>query len=303
MAEMLPSVKYKIKPQGGNNNHMIRIFVDSVSDMPDEYLEKYNITMIPLTVNLNGLSHEDRSGLTLDEFFDEIRKTDTFPTTSAPAPYTFIQSFQPAVDAGDSVICFTMSSASSSTYQSACMAKAEFPDAKIDVIDTKCAGMGQGINAITAARMALAGKDHDEIVAASQKRVPQLKTLVLLETMEFLRRGGRISAAKAMMASMLSIKPVIEYMASTDGNIELVHRSRGFEKSMKWMVEQVQSLKKDFSDSLLVIEYSTDPKPAYTIKAMLEKVYKLSEVIVTPIGKVVGAHVGPQAMGIFFEMD
>ena len=282
---------------------MIRIFVDSVSDMPDEYLEKYQITMVPLTVNLNGLSYDDRGGLTLDEFFAEIRRTDTFPTTAAPAPHKFIQMFRPAVEAGDSIICFTMSSASSATYQSACLAKAEFPGAKIDIIDTKCAGMCQGINAITAARMALAGKSHDDIVATSQKRVPQLKTLVLLETMEFLRRGGRISAAKATLASVLSIKPVIEYMASTDGNIELIHRSRGFEKSMKWMVELVQSLKKDFTDSLLVIEYSTDPAPALTAKAMLEKVYKLGEVIITPIGKVVGSHVGPQAMGIFFEMD
>ena len=282
---------------------MVKIFVDSVSDMPDEYLDKYNITMIPLTVNLNGFSYDDRSGLTLDEFFNEIRRTDTFPTTAAPTPHRFIQEFQPAVDAGDSIICFTMSSASSATYQSACLAKAEFPNAIIDVIDTKCAGMCQGINAITAARMALSGKTHSEIVAASRKRVPQLKTLVLLETMEFLRRGGRISAVKARMASVLSIKPVIEYMASTDGNIELIHRSRGFNKSMEWMVELVQSLKKDFSDSLLVIEYSTDSGPARAVKAMLEKVYKLGEVIITPIGKVVGSHVGPMALGVFFEMD
>jgi EDD domain protein, DegV family len=281
---------------------MIRIFVDSVSDMPDEYLEKYGINMIPLTVNLNDLSYDDRSGLELDEFFDEIRRTNTFPTTAAPAPAKFIEEFQPAVAAGDSIICFTMSSASSATYQNACLAKSEFPDAKIDIIDTKCAGMGQGINAITAARMALSGKSHDEIVVASQKRVPQIKTLVLLETMEFLRRGGRISAAKAKLASVLSIKPVIEYMASAGGNIELIHRSRGFEKSMKWMVELAQSLKKSFSDSLLVIEYSTDPKPAQIMKSMLEKIYKLSEVIITPIGKVVGSHVGPQAVGIFFEV-
>ena len=282
---------------------MIKIIVDSVSDMPDEYLQKNNITMIPLTVNLNGVSHEDRSGLSLDEFFDEIRSTNVFPTTAAPAPQEFIQAFRSAVDAGDSVICFTMSSNSSSTYQSACLAKAEFPDAKIDIIDTKCAGMCQGINAITAMRMALSGKSHDEIVAASKKRVPRLKTLVLLETMEFLRRGGRISATKARLASVLSIKPVIEYMASTDGGIELIHRSRGFEKSMKWVVELTQSLKKNFSDSLLVIEYSTDPAPAYAIKAMLEKAYNLGEVIITSIGKVVGTHVGPQAVGIFFEMD
>ena len=282
---------------------MVKIIVDSVSDMPEEYLLKYNITMIPLTVNLNGVNHEDRSGMTLDEFFDEIRRTDSFPTTSAPAPYEFVQAFQAAVSEGDSVICFTMSSASSATYQSACLAKSEFPDAKIDVIDTKCAGMAQGINAITAARMALAGKSHEEIVLASQKRVPQLKTLVLLETMEFLRRGGRISAAKARLSSVLSIKPVIEYMASTDGNIELIHRSRGFKKGMAWMVEMMQSLKKDCADSLVVIEYSTDPAPAYTIKSMLEKVYTLGEVIIAPIGKVVGAHVGPQALGIFFEVD
>ncbi len=282
---------------------MIRIFVDSVSDMPDEYLRKYDITMIPLTVTLNGLSYEDRSGLTLDKFFDEIRNKNIFPTTAAPAPYKFIEAFRPAVDAGDSVICFTMSSASSSTYQSACLAKAEFPDAKIDIIDTKCAGMCQGINAIEAARMARSGKNHEEIMAASQKRVPRLKTLVLLETMEFLRRGGRIGVAKATLASLLSIKPVIEYMAATDGNIELIHRSRGFRNGLKWMVELTQSLKKDFTDSLLVIEYSTDPEPANIMKAMLEKVYKLGEVIITPIGKVVGSHVGPQAVGIFFEMD
>ena len=282
---------------------MIKIIVDSVSDMPDEYLQKYGITMVPLTVNLNGHSHEDRSGLTLDAFFEEIRRTNTFPTTAAPSPHKFIEVFRTAVEAGDSVICFTMSSASSSTYQSACLARAELPNAKIDIIDTKCAGMCQGINAITAARMIEAGMTHEEIVDAAQKRVPRLKTLVLLETMEFLRRGGRINAAKAKLASVLSIKPVIEYMASTDGGIELIHQSRGFEKSMKWMVELTQSLKKDFSNSLLAIEYSTDPAPAYAVKAMLEKVYKLGEVIITPIGKVVGTHVGPKAVGIFYEVD
>ena len=282
---------------------MIKFIVDSVSDMPDDYMEKYNITMIPLTVNLGDNSYEDRSGITVDEFFAEIRSTNTFPTTAAPAPHQFIQAFESAVNSGDSIICFTMSSASSSTYQSACLAKAEFPDAKIDIIDTKCAGMGQGINAILAARMALSGKSHEEIVVASQKRVPRLKTLVLLETMEFLRRGGRISATKARLASVLSIKPIIEYMASTDGNIELIHRSRGFKQGMMWLVEQMQTLKKDLSDSLLVIEYSTDPEPAHAMKAMLEKVYNLGEVIVTPIGKVIGAHVGPKALGVFFEMD
>ena len=282
---------------------MIRIFVDSVSDMPDEYLEKYNITMIPLTVNLNDNSYDDRGGLTLDKFFDEIRHTNTFPTTAAPPPYMFIQEFQRVADAGDSIICFTMSSASSSTYHNACLAKSEFPDTKIDIIDTKCAGMGQGMNAILAARMALAGKPHDEIVAESRERVPRLKTLVLLETMEFLRRGGRIGATAARLASLLSIKPVIEYMAATSGSIELVHRSRGFKQGLKWIVELTQTLKKDFSDSLLVIEYSTDPEPAYTLKSMLEKVYTLGEVIITPIGKVVGTHVGPQAVGIFFEID
>ena len=282
---------------------MIRIIVDSVSDMPEEYLRKYGITMIPLTVNLNGRSYEDRRGLTLSEFFQEIRSTDTFPTTAAPAPYSFVQEFQTAVDSGDSIICFTMSSDSSSTYQSACMAKSEFPNAKIDIIDTKCAGMCQGMNAILAARMAQQGKGHDEIVAISQARVPRLKTIVLLETMEFLRRGGRISATKARIASLLSIKPVIEYMASTDGSIELIHRARGFEAGMRWMANLAQSLKKDFSNSLLVIEYSTNPEPAYAMKSMLEKIYKLGEVIITPIGKVVGSHVGPQAVGIFFERD
>ncbi|MDL2220877.1 DegV family protein [Eubacteriales bacterium OttesenSCG-928-N14] len=282
---------------------MIKIFVDSVSDMPDEYLERYNITMIPLTVNLGGLSYEDRSGLTLDEFFAEVRRLDEFPTSAAPAPQKFIDAFRPHVEAGDDILCFTMSSASSATFTSATLAKAEYPDANIAIIDTKCAGMCQGINAITAARLIESGKGFDEVVAASQKRVPRLKTLVLLETMEFLRRGGRISATTARLASLLSIKPVIEYMASTDGNIELIHRSRGFQKGMKWMVELTQSLKKDFSNSIVVIEYSTDPKPAYEIKSMLEKVYQLGEVIIAPIGKVVGTHVGPKAVGVFFEMD
>ena len=281
---------------------MIKIIADSVSDLNAELQEEYGITVVPLTVNIGKDSYLDMIEINQKRFFEILEADDKIsPKTAAPTPEAYKQVFQEEIEKGNSVICFTVSSASSSSCQSATIAKEMIGKGKIDIIDTKTAGLGEGINAIEAAKLAKAGVAHEEIVQQSLQRVEKMQTIVLMDTMEYLKRGGRISAAKAKLASLLNIKPIIQYMPAKGGEIDLIHRARGFKNGMKWLTEYAKSLRADMSKITLGIAYANDKSELEQFLDMLKRSISFQKVIVAQIGCVVGSHVGPGGVGIFFE--
>lgn len=281
---------------------MVKIIADSVCDLAFDVLEEYNIDIVPLKVTMmDGITYDDRIELSIEEFYRQLKSSDGVPKTAASGPIAYKKAFQKAFDEGaDSIICFTMSSNASAAFQNASLAAQEL-DGKIDIVDTRTASCGTGLNVYEGARLAKAGVDHDEIYRLSVDRVQRLRTLVLLDTMEYLAKGGRISGTAAAMGSILRIKPIIQFMRN--GKIGLLHRARGMKRGMDWLVDYCCSLRKDFSDTLLYVAYAEQKDIAYRFLDMMRERTRVGEVLLSGIGSVVGTHIGTTGVGVFFEED
>ncbi len=277
---------------------MIKIIADSTCDLPEEMFSRYDITTIPLKVSIANKTYDDKTGITTPELFALIQQYNEMSVTSAPAPEEYRKLMQEAVQNGDSVICTTISSGLSASYQSAMIAAA-MVEGDVHVVDTRTASLGSGMITLLAARLTEAGGKVEDIVRACREKVSRQRTLILLETVEFLRRGGRIGSVAARMAGLLGIKPIINVMK--DGTNEIIHKTRGTQKGMEWIVNYILETARDLKQQTIGIAYSSAEAPALKFKEMLERHIKPQEVLMTQLGSVVGTHIGPNAFGVFWE--
>ncbi|MEA4934166.1 MAG: DegV family protein, partial [Lawsonibacter sp.] len=212
----------------------------------------------------------------------------------------FYTAFKKEIDAGNSVVCITVSSGISGTYQSACVAKDMLGSGtQIDVLDSKACGITLGIAAIKAARLAKQGLSHEVIAAETKTRLGKMHTLVLLDRLDFLAMGGRINDIVAKAAGLLNIKPVISFNAK--GEIVVVHKAIGFKKGMQWLKDQAVRYGKDFSNSILGFAYGENTIKAEELLAAIRGVINVGEVIIARIGCVIGTYTGVSGVGLFFE--
>ena len=191
---------------------MVKVFADSTSDLDAPIAEKEGVGIIPLTVTLGEESFDDGAGVSFLEMSRRIEAEHIVPKTAAPSPQRFYDAFLPELQKGNTVLCFCVSSGISSTYQNACIARDQLKDVgRVDVIDSKACGISIGISAVLAARAGRAGLDHDTVYAQGLRRVSKMETLVLLDDLDYLVMGGRISALAAKAVSIMNIKPVITF--------------------------------------------------------------------------------------------
>jgi DegV family protein with EDD domain len=277
---------------------MIKIIADSTCDLPEDMLEHYDIETIPLKVSIAGKTYVDKSEISTNELFALIQKHNEMSVTSAPSPEQYRIAMEAAVKQGNSAIITTCSSGLSASYQSALVA-AQMVDGKVDVVDTRTASLGSGMIALFAARLAAEGKAHDEIVQQSREKVSRQRTLLLVDTVEYLRRGGRISAVAARMAGIMGIKPIINVLK--DGTNAVIHKARGYQKGMEWMLNYVLETARELKDQTIGIAYSSVEAPARKFKEMIERHVQVKEVLFCGLGSVVGTHVGPNAFGVFWD--
>ncbi len=277
---------------------MIQIVADSTCDYPKELNIESQVVTIPLKVTINGINYDDKVELSNEAFFQLLPTAETLPITAAPSPEQYRKVFEEMTKRGDSVLCFTCSSRLSASYQSAVIAK-DMVEGKIDIIDTRTAALGSGMMVIDALQHRSEGKSHEEIVDLCRGRVSRMCTLILLDTVEYLKKGGRINPLAARMASVLSIKPIIHVMK--DGTNEVIHKARSFQKGMEWVREYVMEHSFNLPQQSLGIGYSSSPQPAYRFLAFLQGKFKPKEVWMATIGSVVGTHIGPGAFGVFWE--
>lgn len=277
-----------------------RIFTDSCCDLGKELLAQLEVGMSPLGVDFGDRFVLDGE-LDLKEFYDGMR-TGVLSTTSAVNPEGWIEKMEPALSAGEDVLILAFSSGLSTTYQSAVIAADElaqkYPEQKIRVIDTLAASVGQGLLVWNAAKQRQAGKTMDEVcewVMANRDRVAHWVTV---EDLKYLKRGGRISAATAVVGTMLSIKPVIH--VDDEGKLSNVDKCRGRKASINYLLDKLGSTIVPEGLEAVFLSHADCLADAQHIEAVAKEKWGVKEFIITDIGPVIGSHTGPGCLALCF---
>lgn len=270
----------------------VRIVTDSACDLPEPLCEELGIEVVPLTIRFGDREFVDRKELSTDAFWRELEASSVLPETSAPSVGAFEETFRRLADDGaDGIVCINLSPRLSATMQSAQVAaKALDGQTPVKIIDSLSASMGIGNLALYAARRARAGASLDEIVNEVETRRHHGHVFAALDTLEYLRKGGRIGGAQAMLGSMLSIKPIISVV---EGAVEPAGRVRTRSKALRFLVDQIPTGKVE-----LISVLHADAPDLDEFLAMLTPAVPDAEVIVGKIGPVIGVHTGPRVMGI-----
>ena len=275
----------------------IRIIVGSTADVTPAV--RARVDVVPLTIHFGETEYID--GVTIDSktFYEMLVESDVLPTTSQATPFAFEKAFRAAVEAGDEVVCITCTSKLSGTYQSAVIAAEEFPG-KVHVVDSRSIAIGEAILAEYALSLVDRGMSAQEVVWKLMQKREKVRVLALLDTLEYLKKGGRISATAAIAGGILNIKPVI---AITDGEIRVLGKARGSRQGNNLLVQEIgKAGGVDFSkplllgytglSDLLLKKYVSDSAALWQ-----DQVEKLE---VAVIGSVVGTHAGPGAVAVAF---
>lgn len=279
----------------------IKLIIDSASDIPVSYAAEHSMTYLPLPVTIGEKQYLSGVDITPQEFYEILIESDCLPVTSQVSPFGFEQAFRSALEQGDTPVAITLSSKLSGTYQSACIAAANF-DGKAFVVDSLNVSLGEAVLVYYAERLIAQGLSAPELVAELERAKKRIKVIALLDTLEYLKKGGRISAASALVGGMLSIKPVIAIM---DGEVQLIGKARGSKQGNNLLNELITSshgvdffmpLTLGYSgmSDLLLQKYITDSRRLWE--------GRIDTLPVLAIGATIGTHAGPGAIGVaFFE--
>lgn len=273
----------------------VRIIVDSTADLIPEL--KSRVTAVPLTVHFGEQEYIDGVTITPEEFYKKLASTKDLPSTSQATPYSFNEAFEEAVEAGDTVVAIILSSGLSGTYQSATIGAAEFAG-KVFVVDSRNVAIGAGALVEYAFRLVDAGMEAEQIAAELTAAREKLHLMTVVDTLEYLQRGGRVSKAVAVAGGMLSIKPILGM--NSEGKLEMVGKARGNKVANAQMNKKALELDIDFSMPVMVGYTGTSDE-------LMQKYLKESAEFfgdhaygISLVSAVVGTHAGPNAVAIAF---
>jgi DegV family protein with EDD domain len=273
----------------------VRVVTDSSCDLPDEIVERLGIEIVPLTIRFGTEELVDRKELSATEFWRRLESAQKLPETAAPSAGAFETAFRALVaDGAEGIVCINLSSKLSATMQSAQVAAKSLADTcPVVVVDSLTASMGVGSLAVSAAQQAAAGSTLDEIVRETTSQRDRTKLFGALDTLEYLRKGGRIGAAQAMLGSMLSIKPVIELR---DGIVEEAGKVRTRSKSLRTLADFVgrQPVER------LAVLHGNAPDLDELLD-LVQAYVPRDEIMVGTVGPVIGTHTGPRVIGVTFQ--
>lgn len=277
----------------------VRIVTDSACDLRGDEVDRYGIEVVPLSIRFGDKEYVDREELSVSEFYRLLAASDTLPETAAPAPGKFDAAFRRQLDAGATgVVCINLSAALSATMQSAQTAadnlKSELPDADVHVVDSRSITAGLGSIVIAAARMGEAGSTAEEIVDAVEGLSDRTQVFGTLDTLDNLKKGGRIGGAQALLGSMLSIKPIIDI---SSGEVEEAGKQRTRKKALGWLRDKL--IEVGPVENLAVMH--GDAPDIDVFLAMIADVVDVESIRIEKIGPVVGTHGGPRVMGMAFQ--
>lgn len=275
----------------------VAIVVDSTAYIPPELVQEHDIHVIPQILNWAGESLLDDVDITPEQFYRRLQTAAEMPTTSQPSAGEFHDFFAHVAATADSIVAVLISQPLSGTQASA-HAAAEMMDGNpIEIVDSRSSSMGLGYMALAAARAAANGAGHVEAAAAARALVPHMRVIFVVDTLEFLHRGGRIGGARRLLGSMLSIKPVLHLV---DGKIEPLASVRTRRKAVNYMLEVAEQEMQGRQDVKAAVIDAVAPEEADLIYNEVKARLRPTELIRASLSPVIGAHVGPGAVGLVY---
>ena len=275
----------------------IRIVTDSSCDLPESVVIDHDISVVPLSIRFGDEEFIDREQLSTSEFWARCAQQDTLPETAAPAPGQFEATYRRlAADGAKGIVVVSLSGALSATMQSAELAARSVADTiPVRVVDSRTVSLGVGSIALACARLAADGGTLDEVEAAARDRAARTHVLGALDTLENLKKGGRIGNAKALLATALAIKPIIEVI---DGQVEQGGKQRTRSKALKFLVEKVREYEGRIGEIAVL---QADCSDVDQFVEMLRPFHD-GEILVGDIGPVIGSHAGRGTIGVAFDV-
>jgi DegV family protein with EDD domain len=276
----------------------VRIVTDSSCDLPQNMADALGITIVPLSIRFGEQEYIDRTTITADEFWSKVAASPVLPETAAPSPGQFEQAYRNLkADGASAIVVIALSSDLSATMQSSELAaRAVAGEIDVRIVDSRNATMGLGLIVLECAERAKAGASADAIVELANGIAPRVRVYGALDTIENLKKGGRISGAKALMASALSIKPIVQV---ADGLIGEAGKQRTRSKALAFLVEKVRENANNIQRLGLLHAQCSDVD---AVIAMIKEVYP-HDFVVSDIGAVIGTHTGEGTMGVAFILN
>ena len=276
---------------------MTRVVADTTCGLPPEIYQRLDIPMIPQVINFGEESFREGVDMDAAAFMARLRTGKEMPKTAAPYPGDFIEVFQECVNAGESVVCIHPSADVSGTVRSAEIAQQDFPDADIRIIDTRTVAGPLGAIVLEADRLAKQGGSADEVEALVRSMMGRVRIYFMVDTLEYLRRGGRIGGAQALMGAVLQIKPILTF---TDGRVEQFERERTKKKALARIRELVMTESARGAGAHLSVNHADARQEAEELAADLKQALGTDEVMVLDMPPAIVTHAGPGMLAIGF---
>ena len=272
---------------------MVKVVTDSCSDITPQLAQELGISVVPLYVNFGNETYRDNVDLSTEEFYHKLETSKIRPTTATATPADFAKIFTKLMEETKEILTITLSEKFSGTYTAALQAKAMVKkDCRIEVIDSKAGAGAQMLLVISAAKMAQAGANLDHIIDQVKKAIPRVHIRMSFDTLEYLRRGGRIGKVQAFLGSLLKVNPIV---GIKDGATFPIARSRNRTQAMDFLVNFV----KGFSQlEAVAIEDATTPDDLQILAERLKDVAPPERIYRSKVSPVVGTHVGPHVLAV-----
>ena len=271
------------------------IVTDSTTYIPQDLVKKYGIYVAPQQIIWGTETFRDGVDMSPTQFYERLKNDKENPKTSQASPGTFKELFSEALKSADSVLAIVLSNKLSQTFNSANLAKSEFPGAQIEVVDSLATAMATGFMALAAARAAAEGKSLAFLKKTAEDDISKVGVVFVVDTLDYLHRGGRIGGAQKFIGNALNVKPVLELR---DGRVEPLERVRTKKKAVEFMINTIAGRVAGKGPLQLATVHANAEAEARELLAAASEKMKPAEALLTEVSPVVGAHTGPGTVGL-----
>lgn len=271
----------------------IRIVTDSASDIPSEIARRLGISIVPLTVSFGKKVYREGIDLNAEEFYSKLSQSEELPKTAQPSVGSFIDVYETLAQQNNEIISIHLSNKLSGTYNAALLAKeAMTKDCRIEVVDSKSVSMGTGLTVIAAAKAIRDGVTFKEAMDIIHRNISRMHLLAFLQTLEYLEKGGRLGKGKALLGTLLHVKPLITVQ---DGEVQPFGRARTTRGALQRLYDFVNAL---LHIRGLSIMYTTLSKEVEILAKLLAPLFPQDRIIITQVGSTLGTHTGPGTLAV-----